>query len=405
MHVSDIRVLATGDGCELRCRVTSETNPDAADWFDPFTLWYRFPAWCLPFLSSDNGDPFLAALLLLAMRTGERLLVPAPISLGLLEALPEIQEIYAAFDPRTTRVPVDAVARSGSRLPDAGEQGVGLFFSLGVDSFYSLLKNQRDHPADEKTVTHLLSVHGFDVAHDGWDDVFPPALLKHFAHVANSTGKTLVPVVSNIRQVGARLAPWTMLHGGAMASVALALGTAWRRVMIAASATYDTIYPWGTHPLLDPLWSTEGLTVVHDGCELGTIDKTRFVARSALVLETLRVCPGYGPGYNCGRCMKCMRTMIDLSQAGALEQSQTLPHQIDATLLRNALRMPGGPVHRHNFRRRLETFAASGTRPDLQAVIAEHLVNLEAGHGASRARTPGLWGRILRRRGTQLGSS
>src|SRR3712207_5667311 len=101
MRVSDIRVLATGDGCELQGRVTSEADPDNADWFESFTLWYRFPAWCLPFLSPHNGDPFLAALLFPAMRTGERLLIPAPVSPRLLEALPEIQAIYTAFDSRT----------------------------------------------------------------------------------------------------------------------------------------------------------------------------------------------------------------------------------------------------------------------------------------------------------------
>jgi hypothetical protein len=399
MRVSDIQVFATGDGCELHGRVTSEAEPDAPDWFAPFTLWYRFPAWCLPFLSPDNGDPFLAALLLPAMRTRERLHIAAPVSTRLLEALSEIQAIYAAFDPRTTRVPVEASARDESLPSDGSQPRVGLFFSMGVDSFYSLLKNQRDHPAGEQAVTHLISVHGFDAAHDGWDDVFPATLLKNFERVARETGTSLTPVGSNVRQVGARLAPWTMLHGGAMASVALALGAAWRRVMIAASATYDTIYPWGTHPLLDPLWSTEGLTVVHDGCELGTIDKTRFVARSQLVLDTLRVCPGYSRGYNCGRCMKCLRTMIDLLQAGKLRQSQTLPHEIDAEMLRNALRMPGGPVHIANFRRRLETLAASNTRPDLQAVIAEHLANLDAAKGASPARIPWLWKRIKWRRG------
>ena len=336
MRVSDIRVLATGDGCELRGRVTSEVKPDAADWFEPFILWYRFPAWCLPFLNPENGDPFLAALLLPAMRTEERLLIPAPVSTRLLAALPDIQAIYAAFDPRTTRVSVEALARDVTLPADGSEARVGLFFSMGVDSFYSLLKNQRDHPADEQAVTHVISVHGFDVAHDGWNYSFPPTLLKNFERIAGETGTMLLPVVSNVRQAGARLAPWTMLHGGAMASVALALGAAFRRVMIAASATYDTIYPWGTHPLLDPLWSTEGLTVVHDGCELGTIAKTRLVARSQLVLETLRVCPGYSPSYNCGQCMKCLRTMIDLLQAGFLQLSQTLPHEIDAEALQHA---------------------------------------------------------------------
>src|SRR5688500_8631316 len=128
MRVSEIRVIATGDGCELHGRVTSDAEPDDADWFEPFSLWYRFPAWFLPFLSPDNGDPFLAALLLAAMRTGERLFIPAPISLRLREALPEIQEIYAAFDSRTKRVCIEASARDES-LPSAGsEPGVGLFF-------------------------------------------------------------------------------------------------------------------------------------------------------------------------------------------------------------------------------------------------------------------------------------
>jgi hypothetical protein len=398
MRVSDIRVFATSDGCELHGRVDSEANPDDPDWFEPFSLWYRFPSWCLPFLSPDNGDPFLAALLLPAMRMKERLLIPAPISSRLLDALAEIQAIYAAFDSRATRVSVEASVRGESLPGDGSERRIGLFFSMGVDSFYSLLKNQRNHPADEQTVTHLISVHGFDAAHDGWDDVFPRALLQNFEWVGEETGTLLVPVVSNVRHVGARLAPWTMLHGGAMASVALALGAAWRRVTIAASATYDTVYPWGTHPLLDPLWSTEGMTVVHDGCELGTIDKTRVIVSSALVLETLRVCPGYSQDYNCGRCMKCLRTMIDLLQLGVLQQCRTLPHEIDAGTLRNALRMPGGPVHIVNFRRRLESLAASHTRPDLQAVIAEHLANLEAAKGASPVASRKWWERTPRMR-------
>lgn len=128
--------------------------------------------------------------------------------------------------------------------------------------------------------------------------------------------------------------------------------------------------------MLDPLWSTEGLTVVHDGCEADLNVKLAFVTQSPLVLETLRVCPGFGNGYNCGRCMKCMRTMVALLQAGALERCRTLPHEIDAEALRFALLGLGGPVHRANFQKRLDSLVASGKRPDLQAVIAEHLASL-----------------------------
>ena len=377
MRVSDIRVASSADACELRGWVESDASPDETDWFAPFPLWWRFPAWSAPFLSDRNGDPFLAALLLPAMRLGERLRLDAPVSARLVAATPRIQEIYEGFDPRARWVLVEAAVRT-EPLPTDGSVGrVGLFFSMGVDSWYSLLKNQCDHPDDADTITHLISLHGIDVDHDGWSEAFPPVLLAGFERVARETGKTLTPVITNVRKVGARLAPWTMLHGGGLASVALALGVGLRQALIASSASYDAIYPWGTHPLLDPLWSRDGLTVVHDGCEADLAVKMAIVAQPPLVMETLRVCPGFGYGYNCGRCMKCMRTMVALLQAGALDRCRTLPHEIDAEALRTALRGPGGPVHRANFRKQLDSLVASGLRPDLQVVIAEHLASLD----------------------------
>ena len=377
MRVSDIRVADIDGGCQVSAWVESDAHPDETDWFASFTLWYRFPAWCAPLLNARNGDPFLAALLLPAMRVGERLHLDAPVSPKLLAAVPRLLETYAAFDPESARVPVEAAARTEPLPTDGKPSRVGLFFSMGVDSSYSLLKNQRDHPGDGDTVTHLISLHGIDVDHDGWNEKFPPRILASLERVARETGKTLTPVITNVRKVGARLAPWTMLHGGALASVALALGCGLRTVFVASSASYDAIYPWGTHPLLDPLWSTEELTVVHDGCEADLAAKMALVIQSPLVMATLRVCPGFGNGYNCGRCMKCMRTMIALLHTGALDRCQTLPHEIDAEALRVALRGPGGPVHQANFRKRLDALAATGMRPDLQAVIAEHLASLD----------------------------
>ena len=329
---------------------------------------------------------------------------------GCSDALPQIQAIYACFSPLNTRIEVEATARDHPLPPSPAaraDAAVGLFFSLGVDSFYSLLKNERDHPVDDETITHLIPVHGFDVADGGADTHFPPPLLDNFRRVAADRGKTLLPVATNLRRVSGLLASWTTLHGGAMASVALALGTMFRRVLIAASTTYDKLYPWGSHPFLDPLWSTENLTFVHDGCELDTIDKTRFVARSPLVLDTLRPCPGYGPAYNCGQCLKCLRTQIDLMQAGYLDRCRTLPQEIDAERLRVALRQSSGPVHIANFRRRLETLESAGGPARLRDVLAEYLAleprgrtilpAVPAGEASARRR---LVKRLLRRAGS-----
>lgn len=374
MRVSTIEIIELDDGCQLQALVESDIDPGDARWLEPFVLWYRFPAWCRPFLNAENGDPFLAALLVGAMRTEERLAIAAPISPRLLDALPEIQAIYDAFEPRATPILVEATTREASPATSEETPGIGLFFSLGVDSWYSLLKTLRDHSGDARRITHLIPVHGIDVPSAAGNERFPPELLKNFERVARETGKTLTPVVTNVRQVTAPLAPWPTLHGGGLIAVALALGGALRRIHIAASTTYDRLYPWGSHPVLDRLWATEQLEVVHDGCEMNTIDKTSIIAElnPALVLETIRPCAGYGPGYNCGLCIKCMRTMIDLLQFGYLDQCRTLPHEIDVVRLGEVLR-PGSPVHVADFTRRLHALEALGIAPDVQTVLREHL--------------------------------
>jgi hypothetical protein len=378
MHVSDIRVAITDAECELQGRVASDRDPDDDDWFEPFTLWYRFPSWCAPYLSPDNGDPFLAALLFPAMHLGEPLAITAPVSPRLLAAVGDIAAIYAHFDKQAVPVAVAASARADALPTPRSAPGAGLFFSLGVDSFYSLLKNRRDHPHDRQTITHLIYVHGFEIGHPRWDSAFPPRVLDNLHRVGAALGATIVPVVTNVQRVCAPLAPWTIGHGGGLVSVALALGSLLGRVHIAATTTYDRLYSWGTHPVLDPRWSTERLTVIHDGCELNTIDKTAVVAGSPLALAALRVCPGYGPEYNCGRCLKCLRTMLDLMMAGALDRCQTLPHEIalDAAALHDALRPGNSPQHIADFRRRLDMLESSGGPPALRAALAAHLARL-----------------------------
>src|SRR3954469_3635433 len=157
MRVSEIAVLRVDDQVQLEARVESDRSLEDGNRFPPFALWYRFPAWCEPYLSPDNGDPFLAALLVPAMLIGEPLTIDAAVSPRLLRRLPDLQSIYQSFDHRLERSGVTAIRRA---LPSmaAGSGANGLFLSLGVDSFYSLLKNLRDHPSDDDSLSHLITL-------------------------------------------------------------------------------------------------------------------------------------------------------------------------------------------------------------------------------------------------------
>ena len=74
MQISDIALVGGEGSCELRARVSGDALRE------PLPLWFRFPPAYRELLSSENGDPFVAALLLPAMRVGEPLRIPAPVS-------------------------------------------------------------------------------------------------------------------------------------------------------------------------------------------------------------------------------------------------------------------------------------------------------------------------------------
>jgi hypothetical protein len=105
----------------------------------------------------------------------------------------------------------------------------------------------------------------------------------------------------------------TLSHGSCLASVALALG--FEKCYIPSSYTYRELHPWGSHPLVDAHWSTEGTAVVHDCASVGRAEKTAVVAQSQVALDNLVVCWNL-PDRNCGRCNKCLRTRVALRLLG-----------------------------------------------------------------------------------------
>jgi hypothetical protein len=308
-----------------------------------------------------RGDPFFAALLPLAMATGERLEIDAPVSPRLLGRAGTIMDIYRAW---AGAMPVDV--RASAREPPPGKPAVGLFFTCGLDSFYTLQKRVEGAGAPEDRIARLITVQGFDVKPSD-RDLFQP-LMASVGRVAAAIGAGTISVRTNIRSFSEPLMSWDLYHGAALASVGLALAGALRRCIIASSFAYQHLRPWGSHPLLDPLWSTEQLELVHDGCERRRFEKVEAIAGWPLAMDTLRVCYSQRPGeYNCGRCPKCLTTMLALERVGALERCATLPSRLDLRAVRKMDLTGDGPyVASLNVRRALE---ASGERKDIVAAL------------------------------------
>jgi hypothetical protein len=136
------------------------------------------------------------------------------------------------------------------------------------------------------------------------------AATERNARFVESFGKTLIPVATNHYSFGYRYNLSRLLtQGSALGSIALLVGMP--RVYMPSSCSYGQLFPLGSHPLTDPLWSNECVDIVHDGCEAGRVDKLELICACQAALENLRVCL-HNANVNCGRCAKCLRTMISL---------------------------------------------------------------------------------------------
>lgn len=261
-----------------------------------------------------TGATAVAMTLVPAMKVARRLRVANPVSPKLLSTLPKIQEIFPVWNHRFEQVPVLAPMLDTSLAGPAN--GVGVFFSGGVDSFFSLLRHFNE-------ITHLIFVRGFDIRLD--NRALAEEVLSVIRSVAEEVNKPLIEVTTNLRDFSDELVAWGAdYHGSALASVALLLAPVLRKAYIASTHPYSALFPWGSHPLLDYRWSTETVEIDHDGCDATRVKKVAVIANSPTVQRTLRVCYRNKNGaYNCGRCEKCLRTMVNLRVAGALEQCRT----------------------------------------------------------------------------------
>jgi len=284
-------------------------------------LAFRVPAAFADALS-DRADPFLAALLPSAVASGSPLAIEGEVSQRLLEQIGQQMEIWSWQRPSWEPVPVEAARVWTGR--HAGT-ATAAFFSGGVDSFYTLLKNH-DLERGENRISHVICALGFDL--DPGNEAMYGIVTARLQEVADALGVTMIHLRTNMRTFTDRFAGWQYRQMGAgMAAAGLSLAPLLRRVLIPSGDTFlvsTVLSP--SNPLTDPLWSTDATEFVHDGCEATRLQRIRrYIARSDLALRHLRVClgntaDGSPTGWNCGRCPKCIRTLVLLHAAGALER-------------------------------------------------------------------------------------
>jgi hypothetical protein len=318
----------------------------------------------------NDASPFAAALLLPAMKQGEDLIIRGSISEQLYKGMQAIMHQVLQWDIGLKPIKIEA----DTLVADTHEpQGSASFFSGGVDSFYTYLKHKEDQVEADRIDSFIL-VNGFDI--DLRNARLWERTRQSIEAIATADKIDLIQVVSNIKNLVDPVLSWDYTHGGCLAAVGLFLRRAFRQIYIASSYTVAEQFPWGSNLATDGYWSTERTTFVHDGTEATRTSKViSQIARSPLALERLRVCfANEKEAYNCGQCDKCLRTMINLYVADALDRSATFPHHIDPELVAAVPTTEGehgGIFHNEN----LQALKERNLAPDLQQALVTSMNN------------------------------
>jgi hypothetical protein len=279
-------------------------------------------------------DAALAATLMPAMSRGGDLHLELPISARILRNQREFQAIQRLWSSRwpSDSHPLREIEVSApSRLAEGPERPgrVATFFSGGVDSWATVLGNPE--------VTDLIFVRGLDLV-PGWPqhEALADEVESRVQAAAAELGLPLHVVTTDVRTFSDPLLRWESFCPSVEAAIALFFEPLFERVLIANDSDYGRQAQVGASWQVDHLWSSEGLTIEDWGGRFGRVERLRRIVDHPVVQGTLRVCWLNPDGaYNCGRCPKCLATMIGLEAIGARAKIRTFPAELDLEPLRS----------------------------------------------------------------------
>jgi hypothetical protein len=247
-----------------------------------------------------------------------KLIAEGEVSQRLLATLSIIQNVYCSWNPIFHRIEIEK-ARPILRSPTSSAR-VGTFFSGGLDSFYTLLKNQDQ-------ITDIIFVHGLDIKLN--NKAYRQRISKSIQEVAAHFSKNLLEIETNLRDL---LDPYiTYGRWGwsiALAAVGHLLHPYMNRIYLPENYSHGNLFPCGSVVL--PLWFTESFEFISHGLDVTRLEKISSISNHDIVLHNLRVCHKSPEGaLNCGRCEKCLRTMIGLEVNNSLDLCTTFERDLD----------------------------------------------------------------------------
>lgn len=305
-------------------------------------LWYETDVANGEYFTQEVTDAFVLPMLLPAVKSHQNIIVESSMSEKLFYNLNDsvLYAVSKAYEKKTGKHVDKPIKIECNNLvsTDFKPTAVGTGCSLGVDSF-TVLKHHffsDDCPQSYK-ITHLTL---FNAGAFGSVDVegarrsFKREVEKTKGF-ANSINLPFIWVDSNVRSLS-KEPSFNVCHTFLNMGIVLSMQKLWKKYLYASGYSvdffsFDIDYSARYEPFLLPHLSTESTELVSASMNMKRSEKVNYISSDPIVQEKLYVClkeqelnnpykkqKYHGQYLNCGQCMKCLRTMLQLDILGVL---------------------------------------------------------------------------------------
>ncbi len=283
----------------------------------------------------EDANAMLTGCYLPAIRAGERRVrLEGPVCPKLCDGLAVGAALLRGwYGGNRNAIPVES--RRGLRAPVPRSPANAAFFLTGGIDSLALLHRNRGHyaPSHPAAFRDAIAVFGLTIP-DQVQSAFArdqaARTVSVLEEILQGMGIRLVPVTTNLAALAPDLAFLELeFISSALISAAHNFPGRWSTLSIASGRDIANLFPQGTHPLLDGCFGTAAIDVRHEGLRDFRLAKLRSIAGWSAGVDNLIVCMHTvePPWLNCGKCEKCVRTMVQLLAIGKLSTSRRFPRR------------------------------------------------------------------------------
>ena len=293
------------------------------------TLWYAVDEEFEDFVCIDTADGIITTLLPYAIRGGYDIESELPISQKLYynltsQLIPQLT--LCTKNSYNTKILADCVKKKFQ------SNAVATAISCGVDSFTTIYEYSSGNCLDDYKLTHLTyfqngAHHG---GKSGYSDIQTKLFegqLKTAKEFCKENNFKLIVVRSNLDEFLSTFFwkdPFYCTHTYRNIGFAMLLQNGIRTYFYSSAHNISefncslNIDSAEYERFLLPYLSTETFTAYNSNSAMNRNEKIQFISKFPATYKHLTVC--YTGSENCGRCTKCLRTLLALDVLGVLDK-------------------------------------------------------------------------------------